>query len=87
MRVCGLFCYKSPRHKKQKKRFKKPRVCAKSNAGANQHRLLGATPPPAPPAFGLRPRYALPTRHPPGAAPLALRAHLLNSSAYGAAHN
>lgn len=28
-------------------------------------RLLGASPPPAPTAYGLRPRYALPTRHPP----------------------
>jgi hypothetical protein len=51
------------------------------------HRLLGATPPPAPAAYGLRPRFALPTRHPPGAAPLALRAHLLNSSACGAVHD
>lgn len=32
-------------------------------------------PPPAPSAFGLRPRYALPARHPPGTASLALRAH------------
>jgi hypothetical protein len=87
MRLPGPFCYKSPGHKKRKKRFKKPRVRAMAKARTNDHRLLGATPPPAPPACGLRPRFALPTRHPPGAAPLALRAHLLNSSACGAVHD
>jgi hypothetical protein len=36
-------------------------------------RLLGASPPPAPTAYGLRPRYALPARHPPGLRPRATR--------------
>ena len=43
------------------------------------HRLLGSAslPPPAPPAYGLRPRFALPTRHPQRAAPSLRCAHSL----------